>query len=145
MLHVQFMPPAFMPITDIEKKREYDRIWARNKRAGLPTRTTPKSTCEERRTKTLLRRKRCNKTRRQRIDEKINHELGTECVICRSKNHLICHRKNGLKHEKGKEFVYNHMDEFVRVCLPCHKPIHWVMKYFNMSWEEIISKVKEHP
>jgi hypothetical protein len=135
-----------MPFKDKTKNTNYQREWARRKHKGIPTKivNAPKLTPEERRTRNLASRRKSNKEHRKFVDSEIDRLVGSKCAICKSNQYLICHRKNGIKHPKGKEYVFKHPEEFVRVCLPCHKPIHWAMKYFNMSWNQILNTI-EHP
>ncbi len=129
---------------DIKIQRRYGRDWARRKRKGLITRTTPqprKLTEEE-----LKERKNThNKTHRMKRRKIINEYLGTKCLFCGYKDRLVTHRKDNKEHKrlmslslvdlirelKSKEYVY--------VCFHCHKGIHWCMRYFGFSWEKIKS------
>ncbi len=137
-----------MPITDTQKRREYQREWARRKRAGLPTKIVnkPRLTDEE-------RRKRKNKSsRKSRIktrikqNKQIDELLGTSCIICDRDYKLISHRKDGISHNSNgymmRKDVLKHPEEFVRLCYGCHKGIHWVMTYFGLTWGEITERLK---
>lgn len=127
---------------DIKVQSRYCRDWARRKRKGLVTRTTPlpkKLTEEE-----LRERKRKHNTT-QRIKKRniINEHLGIKCVFCGYQDRLVTHRKDNKEHKrlmglsisdllmelKSKEYVY--------VCFHCHKGIHWCIEHLGFSWKKI--------
>lgn len=129
-----------MPYKDIEKNREYQRNWVKLKRAGLPTRITPKPTPESIHTHQLETNRRYRHKKRQYIIEM----FGDKCTICGKKRIAIIHRKDGKPHIKFanlslsglKKEIQEHGNEYARVCGICHSGIHWAMKYLNLKWED---------
>ena len=92
-------------------------------------------------------RERRNKNR-QRYNEKAKSQRNqaltlykNRCFFCRvSKKRLVFHEKSGKPHpSKVAPFVLKNPDDFSLLCIPCHKAVHWVMKYLRLSWEEILS------
>jgi len=131
-----------IPYKDIEKKRKYQREWSKRKNAGLPTRTTPIPSREESKRKELERERRYRLHKRKIIED----VFGKKCIFCGHEKVMIIHRKDGKKHkifsEMGLKELYSeiaeHKNEYVRVCGVCHKAVHWIMKWFGMTWEKII-------
>lgn len=80
---------------------------------------------------------------RIRLGEKADELFGSSCIICgrgKKSSRMICHQKYGKKHNcVNLTYAVNHPEEFVRLCYACHKGVHWVMKYFKMTWEGIFS------
>ena len=122
--------------------------WQRRKRAGLPTRTTPILTEEER----ILRKhnsslnagRKATLTRRNKLRE----VFGDKCCICGNTIHLTIHEVNGKPHKRiwsisNAEFekVLADKANFAQVCWLCHKHVHWVMKYLKLTWNNIRSVV----
>lgn len=132
-----------MPYKDPEKQREYQREWARRKRASLPTRTTPKLSEKERRQHKLECQRRYKGHRKQVIKE----AFGTKCFFCNRGHQMTVHRKDGKNHKKLSDMslkelgslIKNEKDKYILLCYGCHKAIHWVMENFGFTWEQIIS------
>ena len=136
-----------MPYKDKKKKKEYQRIWISRKRRGLPTRTKPEISSEERLARKKKSKKMGNKKAREKRQNKIREAFGTKCFFCDLEDAAIMHRKDGAKHklfgsmslhELDMEIQY-HKNEYVRVCKLCHKGIHWAMKRLNLTWDDIVS------
>ena len=155
-----------MPIKDVEKNRAYQREWARRKRLGINTKIVNnhkyKSTVEEKRLRAEERRllmtpeernsrqereKRRFLEKRKQLKDKLDQLLGKKCGICGSDFSFVTHEIHGIPHvgNGSDQFVdaFVRPEDFVRLCYPCHKGVHWVMKWFNMSWGEIMDKVNE--
>jgi len=80
--------------------------------------------------------------------------IGNNCFFCHFEKRLICHRKDGRKHEdilnmKLKQVIKEvKSDQYVRLCFKCHRHVHWCMEQFDMNWTEIerrISKPRTNP
>lgn len=142
-----------MPYKDPEKQKTYSREWARKKatekRNGLPS---PRSvnykflTPEERKIRKSESNKRNKRKYHDKMIKQVNTVLGSSCTLCGSCFRLACHRKDGTPHithseETSKQVVRN-PEKFVRTCQNCHNGIHWLMRTFNMTWDDIISKTK---
>jgi len=134
-----------MPYKDKVQQREYQQEWARRKRAGENTKIVnkPKPTEEE----IKIKRREYNKRYRENLKRKIDNLLGTKCVICGEKRkRMVAHEIYGNSHEGGgvkmKLDVIKRPEDFRRLCSVCHKGVHWVMEFFNMTWEEILEKLK---
>lgn len=68
--------------------------------------------------------------------------FGRECKLCHGKVNLCYHKKDGKPHIHWLACILalKNPNDWVRLCYPCHKSVHWCMKHFKMSWEEIIEK-----
>lgn len=135
-----------MTYKDIRMKREYQKLWAMNKRKGLSTKIKPRILLS---TEEKARRKRIdssiqNGKMRMRKKQLIQKYLGDKCIICDGKKRLIAHRKDGLKHKKFYELRIKELEtelnskNYVLVCYNCHKGVHWCMVNLNLSWEQIL-------
>jgi len=142
-----------MPISDKQLNRDYQREWARRKKLGIDTKGILDSVIPDRVSKVLLtpeerKRNKLENTKRHRIKIKNEMEklLGSQCMICKSKQSLMAHEIYGSSHNghnSGMLFAdaLDRPQDFIRLCYSCHKGVHWVMKWFNMSWDDIISKI----
>ena len=65
--------------------------------------------------------------------------LGSVCFFCgREAKRMMIHEKRGKKHKTSAVYLaIKNPDDFVLLCCPCHRPVHWCMKYLNMTWEDI--------
>ena len=131
-----------MPIKDKNKNRIYQRIWARNKSQGLPTRTVirHKPTIDE-------RRNQVNKNW-HRYQTKIHAQRdatwGIKCQLCGTDRSLHLHRKDGKKHGYSLAELKRALlepDKWVRICYWCHIGVHFCMKYFKWNWTTIEENV----
>ncbi|NIO22768.1 MAG: hypothetical protein GTN38_01940 [Candidatus Aenigmarchaeota archaeon] len=124
-------------------QKKYQKDWYQRKKAGLPTRTTPTRTPEERRKRQLEIKRKWNKITRKKVKEFVNKEIGNRCLFCGYEKRLICHRKDGSSHEKLSSLGLRALkteikiDKYIRVCFKCHKAIHWCMDNLGMSWKDI--------
>jgi hypothetical protein len=77
------------------------------------------------------------------LKQNFYNSIGKECFICKSSVRLACHRKDFKPHmrlanlERGK-LKMEKIEDYVRLCFPCHYGVHWVHNYFKLSWEEIM-------
>lgn len=55
------------------------------------------------------------------------------------------HKKDGQPHSRNCEQTWQKIkdnpEDWVRLCGRCHDSIHWIMKHFHLSWNEIKSKL----
>lgn len=135
-----------MPYKNPEKQREYQRKWCRRKNTGLPTKTKiPKSEEHKRKVKLV-----CNARYRERKRKIITDAFGELCFFCRYSG-MILHRKDGKKHKMPSELgireiheiIVKNKDDYVYLCMTCHKAVHWIMKYLGYTWDKIIQKLKK--
>ena len=136
-----------MSYKDKKVQKEYQHRWYLRKKAGLPTKTKPVLTPEE--------KEKINNENKQRNNKKIREKrrlakrkyCGDSCFVCKYDKRLAAHRKDGKPH---KPFEYMGLHEFIKeiqtgeyvsLCHKCHKHIHLVMKYFSYSWSTIESLV----
>lgn len=127
-----------MPYKDIQAKRKYGREWQRRKRAGIQTRTKEKLSDEELRQHKIDYKKKWL----QRKREEGNKVFGTICFLCGGNVNLCLHEKSGTPHQRSctERIALKNPDQWVKLCYPCHKAVHWCMEHFKMSWEEIIER-----
>ena len=128
-----------MGYKDKQKHREYQKEWARRKRAGLPTKIVnkvKKSKEEIQKIKRLWFKKDRQKIYNERIKV-----WGNRCYLCsRETIHLILHNKNGEKHDTNYSYIKKALknpERWVRLCKSCHTGVHFCMNFFNMKWEDI--------
>jgi hypothetical protein len=144
-----------MPILDKQLNRDYQREWARRKKLGVSTKGILNDIIPEKVPRILLtpdeRRLRRNasgiKSRNKR-KAKLDKLIGSDCIICNSTRSLVTHEIYGIPHNgNGRDLyvdAFERPQDFVRLCYSCHKGVHWVMKWFNMTWDEIISTIKSN-
>jgi len=67
-----------------------------------------------------------------------------ECFFCgKSPFRLALHEKHGKRHPsggayRGARYIQKHRDDFVPICTPCHKHVHFCMNYLHLSWKQIL-------
>jgi len=86
-----------------------------------------------------------NKYWRERCREKSKKIFGEHCKICNSKTNICFHRKDGQKHNHYLTCLkaIKNPEQYILVCYPCHKSIHWIMKNFGWSWHKIETILNE--
>ena len=132
-----------MPFRDTQKERDYKRGWFQRKRHGLPTRLHEKLTPEERKKRRReSHQKSCAKARK-----KADEVFGTKCCLCHNRKTnrtLVLHEIHGKPHgDACSAFkALKKPQDWRRLCYSCHKSVHWVMRYFGMTWEEIEAKFR---
>lgn len=80
--------------------------------------------------------------------------IGAACAFCGytkiGTGGLVAHRKDGLPHGKldvisDQQFAIEMTgNKYVRLCLPCHRGVHWTMKFFGYSWDDIVRIHGDH-
>lgn len=135
-----------MPYKDKQKNREYQKEWAKRKRGGIPTKIINRLslTIEERKDRRKKQLIESSKRRRAKINRLIMESIGNKCFICGSTLNLASHKKDGSKHHELNTIevikqLMTDSNKWVRLCYPCHKSIHWIMKYFRWDWKKIIT------
>lgn len=69
--------------------------------------------------------------------------LGKSCILCHREYHRIeFHEISGRKHPTNPTYLLKHVSDLRPVCPRCHRGVHFCMKILQLSWEEIIAKVK---
>jgi hypothetical protein len=130
---------------DKQKQREYQREWARRKRAGLPTAwKNQKILTPVERKEYQLNYSREYKRRHRELAAKI---FGENCLFCgagttKDGRSNALHEKHGNPHldTDTAGLAIRNPENWVRLRYRCHNAVHWCMKYFGMSWEEIRNK-----
>ncbi len=82
---------------------------------------------------------------RMRIRRLRNALFGTSCVICgvdKGKRNLPIHRKDGAEHSPETLWRLHHLEsiipeEWVALCTPCHRGLHWMMDQFSTKWKDV--------
>lgn len=106
-----------------EKLREYDR-----------NRRTPERL-------EYLRGKAKERSKKQMM--KIRNVLGDKCVFCGSKENICYHEIYGKKHVTSKQYILEHLEDFVPLCYGCHRGTHFCMKQLKLTWKQI-SKIRDN-
>jgi len=114
---------------------------ARFERRGIKKRKF--ETDDERRTASKERRRETQKKLRE-LRESI---FGTTCEICGidakiMKKILCIHRIDGEEHAEDALWRTYYLrklnrDEWAPLCISCHRGVHWLMKWYNWSWEDV--------
>jgi transcriptional regulator with XRE-family HTH domain len=89
---------------------------------------------------------------RQKIHKLREKLFGTECTICgidKEKKPLAIHRKDGIDHDYDALWRLGYLetvnpDEWAALCIPCHRGVHWLMKFGKFEWDEIEGFSKEN-
>lgn len=97
---------------------------------------------------------RYNAEKRGRKRALLEAVLGGRCYFCgheRTGTGGLCvHRKDGEDHV---DFDYMPEDvherelrsgAYVRLCLPCHRGVHWAMNFLGMAWDDVVAAVEVH-
>lgn len=66
--------------------------------------------------------------------------LGDKCFFCSKDRRLHFHKKDGQNHRGIPAFleVRKKPEAWILLCaVPCHKVVHWMMKFLDISWEQI--------
>lgn len=104
-------------------KREYMREWRRKNRKKV---------------------RRYMRERYRENRKRVLEILGQKCIICGEEHKksgwirfIQYHEIRGKKHESDPLYILNHIEDFVPLCVNCHKGVHFTMKYLGLSWDEI--------
>jgi predicted HNH restriction endonuclease len=130
-----------MPYKDKNEAREAKRRWrVRNKDRELEYR---RKHAERHR---IRGRERAEAIRKERI-----RVFGEFCFFCKKKNFAgspylgyVLHEIHGRPHhnsnsEKELRYALEHKEDFVPLCIVEHRLVHLLMKFWHLSWEEIVS------
>ncbi len=121
--------------------------WLVRRSTGLGTKKRVFESEEERQVATREHKKQTER----RITDLRNQLFGTKCRICgciKEERKIAIHKKDGKAHNE------NHLwriiilesidsDEWVALCIACHRGVHWLMKTYNLTWNEIESLLKK--
>lgn len=85
-----------------------------------------------------------NRRWRQKIRLEAEKLLGDKCFFCSRNKNLTYHEIRGRKHRHDVTamFVVKNPGDFVRLCHPCHRAVHWMMEKFEWMWEDINKHLK---
>jgi hypothetical protein len=95
-----------------------------------------------------LARKEYVKKRLQRIKDLRKEKFGTKCRICGKSQDLAIHKKDGVEHNKDFLWIKKNLesvntDDWVALCISCHRGTHWMMDRYEYDWDAIESQAKE--
>ena len=97
-----------------------------------------------------LARKDTVKKRLKRIKDLRDKIFGTECKICGKTRDLVIHKKDGMEHDR--DFLWRkgnlesvNPNEWVALCISCHRGTHWMMQTYRYEWDDIESHLKIPP
>jgi hypothetical protein len=131
---------------------EFQRIFAQE---GWRTRyNTAPILSEEERNQAIKERRERHSLKVRELHEQL---FGTTCYSCGldknevrndgRKNILQVHRKDGAEHSKTlfrslKSLRAIKPEEYVLLCIPCHRTTHFLMSNYSISWEKIDSHLE---
>lgn len=88
---------------------------------------------------------------RLKIQELRDSLFGTVCKCCgvdksKSDRSLPIHRKDGVEHEQDALWRLGYLksldpDEWVALCVPCHRGVTWLQKELDIQWQFVESAV----
>lgn len=115
--------------------------WESRGRWGKGSARTHYSTDEERK----IARKERSEKRQQQLKEMRNQLFGIECKICGTSNEertIAIHRKDFTEHKLNKLWLKGELEsvdteEWVALCVACHRGIHWLKSKHGIEWENI--------
>ena len=89
-------------------------------------------------------KERSNK-RQQELKEIREQLFGTECKICGTNNEertIAIHRKDFTEHRQNKLWIKSELDsidleEWVSLCVACHRGVHWMHEQHGAEWKDI--------
>jgi len=91
------------------------------------------------------------RTHKKKTEEKItalrDQLFGTKCKICdcsKEKRTIAIHRKDVKEHDETQLWRISFLesldpDEWAALCIACHRGVHWMMKTYRLTWNEIES------
>lgn len=87
-----------------------------------------------------------NRSRNAEYKKHMYDSLGRKCCICACSETrvLIGHEIHGNSHRGNRSYqeYQRRPQDFVCICRWCHRAVHWCMKYLDMKWTEIGSRVQ---
>ncbi|MFW9888737.1 MAG: hypothetical protein ACFFER_11165, partial [Candidatus Thorarchaeota archaeon] len=85
----------------------------------------------------------------QKIKDLRDKIFGTECRLCGENRKLAIHRKDGTEHDR--HFLWRigflesiNPDEWVPLCIPCHRGVHWLKEFRRFEWDTIEALAEEY-
>ena len=86
-----------------------------------------------------------SKRRQADLKELRQNLFGTECKICGKSSHenlLAIHRKDFKEHGQNMLWIKSNLEsvnpeEWVSLCVACHRGVHWLRGMFDFDWEDI--------
>ena len=81
------------------------------------------------------------KIRREKLKEEMKHAFGESCIFCNrlTKGHIRnIHEIHGKMHTMSRPYILAHKEDFRTLCSTCHHGVHWLMRVFGLTWEEIV-------
>ncbi len=115
--------------------------WESRGRWGKGSTRTHYFTDDERKTASKER----SEKRQQKLKELRKQLFGTECKICGSSNQertIAIHRKDFTEHKQNKLWLKWELEsvdpeEWVALCVACHRGVHWMHEQHGAEWKDI--------
>ncbi len=90
-------------------------------------------------------RKKRSEKQLQKVKEMREQLFGTECKICGTSNKertIAIHRKDFTEHRQNKLWIKGELDsidpeEWVALCVACHRGVHWMYEQHGAEWKDI--------
>ena len=125
------------PIQRVFKEND----WESRGRWGKGSARTHYSTDEERK----IASKERSEKRQQQLKEMREQLFGTECKICGASNEertIAIHRKDFTEHKQNKLWLKGELEsvdteEWVALCVACHRGVHWMHEQHGAEWKDI--------
>ncbi len=75
-------------------------------------------------------------------------KVGTQCLFCKRKEPLVCHKINFEKHTRIARLTIaqvkkEKVKDYARLCFLCHYGVHWAHNSLGLSWKQIVNRAKK--
>lgn len=88
----------------------------------------------------------------QELKEMREQLFGTECKICGTNNEertIAIHRKDFTEHKQNKLWLKGELEsvdteEWVALCVACHRGVHWMHEQHGAEWKDIEHHHQKH-
>jgi predicted HNH restriction endonuclease len=81
------------------------------------------------------------KRREGELMEIIRAKIGSKCFVCNISEKIHYHEIHGKRHRDDKQYIANHVKDFIPLCCYCHHLVHKIARR-NLSIKKIARIVK---
>ena len=89
-------------------------------------------------------RNRINRKKKEtEIREILYRLIGRKCAVCGTEQCVHFHEIHGKEHQFTFQYYLDNAKDFITLCYPCHKTIHWYAVIKNELTEKLVSILLE--